>query len=303
VTQLARSFDLAPARSVAYEVIGKGEPLLWIEGGPGFPACMGRPDVKLLQDSFTCYLVDAPGCGGSSPPARKDDYDHLGHVRFFEEVRVALDLGPLTVMGHSWGGLIALLYAALVPDAVRRCVVVDGYAGEASVPSEVYLSEQDRAFARLRDYDWLSHSVAAWDQLGPVGDRTPAQWEEAFWPCWPLYFAYPETSQAQAHIARLRRDCRVNVDVMRVWDRPSLSELDVRPQLADIDCPTLVLVGEHDFICGPSWANAVASNVPDAELVLFEDCGHMPQYEHPERFAITVLRWCESHPGTAGGGS
>jgi pimeloyl-ACP methyl ester carboxylesterase len=179
VTQLARSFDLAPGRSVAYEVIGRGEPLLWIEDGPGFPACLGRPDVELLRHSFSCYLVDAPGCGGSSPPERDDDYDHFGHVRFFEEVRVALGLGPLTVMGHSWGGLMALVYAAVAPDAVRRCVVVDGYAGEASVPPEVYLPEQERAFARLRGYDWLDESRAAWEKIQTWADWRPAQYEEA----------------------------------------------------------------------------------------------------------------------------
>jgi proline iminopeptidase len=288
---------------VAYEVIGEGEPLLWIEGGPGFPACLGRPDVELLRDSFSCYLVDAPGCGGSSPPARENDYDHLGHVRFFEEVRTALGLGPLTVMGHSWGGLMALIYAALVPEAVLRCVVVDGYAGEGSVPPEVFLPEQEQAFARLRKYDWCDEALEAWRHVQTLSDLTPGQWEEAFWPCWPLYFAYPESSEAQAHIARLRRDCRVNVDVMRIWDQPRLLELDIRPLLHDIDCPTLVLVGEHDFICGPSWAKPVTENVAYAELVTFEDCGHIPQYEDPERFAMTVLRWCKNHPqGRAVGG-
>ena len=255
--------------------------------------------MELLRDSFSCYLEDAPGCGATSPPERENEYDHLGHVRFFDEVRMALELGPLTVMGHSWGGLMALLYAALVPDAVRRCIVVDGYAGEASVPTDVYLAEQNRAFERLRGYDWFDQSMAAWEQIGlvPVGDRTSNQWEEVFWGCWPLYFAYPESSEAKKHIARLRRDLRgVNMDVMRVWDRPPLNELDVSPQLRDIRCPTLVLVGEHDFICGPSWAKPIVQNVAHAEFVVFEDCGHMPQYDDPERFVMTVLGWCESHP-------
>jgi proline iminopeptidase len=254
---------------------------------------LGRPDVEILQENFSCYLIDAPGCGGSSPPGRRDDYDHLGHVRFFEEVRAALGLGPLTLMGHSWGGLIALVYAALVPDAVRRCVVVDGYAGEGSVAPEVYLPEQERGLARLRRYHWFDEAWAAWNE--PLGDRTPVEWEQVFWPVWPLYFAYPESPEARARIARLRRDCRMNVDVMRVWGLPQLVELDIRPLLAEIECPTLVLVGEHDFICGPSWGKEVARNIADAELVIFEDCGHIPQYEDPERFAMTVVQWCNSH--------
>jgi pimeloyl-ACP methyl ester carboxylesterase len=70
-------------------------------------------------------------------------------VRFFEEVRDALGLGPVTVMGHSWGGLIAVLFAAMFPESVRRCIVVDGYAGDGSVfQTFLYRNRSERLIVR-----------------------------------------------------------------------------------------------------------------------------------------------------------
>lgn len=66
-------------------------------------------------------------------PLRPEHYDLSGHVAFFEAVRLALGLGPLTLVGHSWRGLVAMAYAALEPNAVRRLIVIDGYAGGGSI--------------------------------------------------------------------------------------------------------------------------------------------------------------------------
>jgi pimeloyl-ACP methyl ester carboxylesterase len=78
VTQLSSSLDLPQGRRIAYEVIGKGQPLLWMEGGPAFHPVWAAPMWNCCRTVFSCYLVDAPGCGRSSPATRENDYDHLG---------------------------------------------------------------------------------------------------------------------------------------------------------------------------------------------------------------------------------
>ena len=71
----------------------------------------------------------APGSGRTTAPTADGDYDLTSIVEFWEAVRRALGLGPVTVMGHSWGGLVAPAWAALHPEGVRRLIVVSGYAG------------------------------------------------------------------------------------------------------------------------------------------------------------------------------
>jgi pimeloyl-ACP methyl ester carboxylesterase len=292
---LANLLTLPDGRTVEWEAVGDGEPLLWIEGGPGLPAHLARPDVALISDRFRCYLVNAPGCGRTSPPPEPNGYSLDGHVRFFDEVRRALGLGPVTVMGHSWGGLVAAAYAAAVPDAVRRLVVIDGYLGDGSVETAEAEAERERALDRVRDRDWFPAAVAAHDVWTRLGDITPEELREADNPGWPLYFAEPESAASRFHVKRIRREVRWNLEVSRFWEPPG-SDTNLRPVLARIACPTLVVVGEHDFICGPVWNRPIATGIPGATYVEIPGVGHLPQYEAPEAFRRDLFDWLD---GTA----
>ena len=123
---LEHLLELPDGRRAEWEASGAGTPMLWIEGGPGLPAHLARPDVALVADRFRAHLVNAPGCGRSSTPTTADGYGLDAHVRYFDDVRRALGLGAVTVMGHSWGGLVALALAVAVPEAVERLVIIDG---------------------------------------------------------------------------------------------------------------------------------------------------------------------------------
>jgi len=84
---LAEILTLADGRTVEWEAAGAGPPLMWVEGGPGLWAHLARPDVELMADLFCCHLVNAPGCGRTSPPADISGYNLPGIIAFFEEVR------------------------------------------------------------------------------------------------------------------------------------------------------------------------------------------------------------------------
>ena len=285
---LANLLELDDGRTVEWEAIGEGEPLLWIEGGPGLPAHLARPDVRLLGRRFRSHLVNAPGSGRTSPPETAAGYGLAEQVRFFDEVRRSLGLGPVTIMGHSWGGLVALALAIQVPSAVRRLILIDAYAGEASVEPEAAAAERDRAWDRIRDRPWFDDAVATFAE---PDDVTGPELDERFKRCWPLYFAEPDSAEARPHVARLRRETRWNIDAVRAWSpEPAL---DYRPQLEHIRCPTLVIVGEHDFICGPSWNRPIASGIPGATYAEIPGVGHIPHYEAPEEVRAIVEGWLD----------
>lgn len=289
--ELSDVLELPDGRIVEWEARGGGGPLLWIEGGPGFPAHLARPDVDLIADRFRCHLVNAPGCGRTSPPIDPAGYSLDAHVEFFEAVRAALSLDRVTLMGHSWGGLVAIAFAALRPDKVRRLVVIDGYAGEGSVTERAAMAERDRAFDRVRDRPWFETALEAFDATIDSRTMTEEELVETFIRCLPLYFADPESDASIAHIERLRREFRWNIDVMERWDSGELD--DVVPLLPQVSCPTLVMVGELDFICGPVWNRPIAEGIRGARYVEFEGIGHLPQYEAPERFRTELFTWLE----------
>src|SRR5215470_13253838 len=109
---LAELLTRADGRTVEWEAVGDGPPLMWVEGGPGFWAHLARPDVQMVSDLFRCHLLNAPRCGRTSPPADIAGYDLPAIIAFFEEVRDSLGLGRVSVMGHSWGGLVVAAWAA-----------------------------------------------------------------------------------------------------------------------------------------------------------------------------------------------
>jgi proline iminopeptidase len=282
--QLEHVLELPDGRCVEWEFTGEGEPMIWIEGGPGLWAHLGRPDVALLADGFRCHLVNAPGCGRTSPDS-STGYDLASHVRFFDDVRAALGYETVTLVGHSWGGLVAVASAIAHPEHVRGLIVVDGYAGDASVLEADADAEREAAFDRVRDREWFEDAVAAILETMP----TEAAEVERFRAAWPLYFAHPESEAAVHHVERLRGELRWNMDALRAWEPEP--PIDLRPQLERVVCPTLVIAGEHDFICGPSWNRPIAEGIPGARLAIVPDVGHMPQYEAPDEFRRIVDSW------------
>ena len=282
--------SLEDGRQASYVTFGLGDPLLWIEGGPGYPASLGIPDCELLASRFTCYLVDAPGSGESTPTRSPDEHRWPAIVAWFDAVRTALQIPQWTLMGHSWGGLIALAYAATHPAPVARLIVVDGYAGEASVPAEDAEAATAAALIRHQGTPAFEASLAPERDLNEK--TTVDDLMRDMDPLYPLYFAYPERPASVAHIARLRREGALNPDASRAWDLDGYaSSVDLTPILRNISAPTLVLVGEHDWVCGPVWAHHIAAHTPDARLHIFHESGHCPQYEEPDRFVRVVEDW------------
>ena len=98
-----------------------------VPGGPGFSAAYMNGDAELLSDVLHSYLIDPHGSGSSTPPANPADYSPEGHARFYEQVRQALALPEVTVVGHSFGATTALTYAALFPESTASCVAVAAF--------------------------------------------------------------------------------------------------------------------------------------------------------------------------------
>lgn len=294
VIALANVVELDDGRIVEWEALGTGrEPLVWVEGGPGLPAHLARADVAPVLDRFRCHLVNAPGSGRSSPPPTADGYDLERVVEHFERWRRAVGLGAVTPMGHSWGALVAAAWAALHPASIRRLILVDGYAGGGSVDPVEAAAERDRAMDRLRSRPWFE---AVWASV--VADtETPGRPEathvEGFNRVLPLYFAEPDQPVARAHIERLRREMRVDPAFVDAWTGPR-ETADYRLLLGRVACPTLVIVGEHDWICGPVWARSLAAAIPGARLEQIERSGHLPQYEAPAAFRAVIDAWLAS---------
>jgi proline iminopeptidase len=116
----------AAAGGLWFETRGSGPPLALIPGGPGLASDYLGPLADLLTSSFTVVLVDSRGCGRSRP---RNSYEIADHVADLEAVRLALNLERWTVVGHSFGGALALAYALEHPDRTDGVIVIANGAG------------------------------------------------------------------------------------------------------------------------------------------------------------------------------
>ena len=256
--------------------------------------------MELVSDLFRCHLVNAPGCGRTSPPADISGYGLPGIVAFFEEVRERLGLGRVTVMGHSWGGLVAGAWAAAHPESVDRLVVIDGYPGGAggsgsAVDHNAARAERERAYARHASQPWYDAAVRALAAEDEGGDEDTDEetWVSRFDPAWPMYFADPCSPLSAPHLARVRAEVRMNMAMNSAWfgEACHFDNIDILPSLAAVQCPSLVIAGQHDFICGPSWNRPIAAAIPASRFAEIADAGHVPQYEQPGAFRAALLDW------------
>ena len=116
----------------------------------------------------------------------------------------------------------------------------------------------------------------------------------------PAYIGDPATYSSVA--ASLQRSS-FNAELAALWFRDGSARYDLRQTLRDIRVPTLVAVGELDWIMPPSASRKLAAQIPNAELVIVQGVGHFMFGEAPEEFQRLVGQCVTGAAGPGDGGS
>jgi pimeloyl-ACP methyl ester carboxylesterase len=268
-TVRVRGLDLAVFTTPA---VPGAPPLLCVNGGLLFDHTLLWPALAPLAARRQLVLYDQRGRGASQPPpgvrAARIEHD-AGDL---PALRVALGIDRWDVLGHSWGGGIAMLGAAQDQAATRRLVLVD----PVGVTSAWLDALHDGALARLAPAGRAALDAAS-EALAAAGGPDPAlssDYSQALYPAW---FASAELA---AMFAPPRSASRAGAAVST---RLREEGYDWRPLLADLRVPTLVIHGESDLL-PVSVARETAALLPRARLALVPDAGHMPFWEAPREF-------------------
>jgi len=249
------------------ESVGEGRPCICLHGGPGTDASGLTRTLTPLAAELDLRLIfyDHRGHGRSEWVAVEQcTQDQL--VADVEGVRQALGLGPVHVLGISWGGFLGLMYAARYPASVRTLAVVG-----ASASRDFMGRAEDNARRRATAEQWAAYR-ALWD--GSLSDDQ--SFKRAFDTIRPLHLHDPGLAAANS---AARADIRYRLAVRRFIIEHEYARYDCRAELPRIACPTLVAVGRHDWICPVDQSEEIARLVPGAQLAIFEQSGHSPQIE------------------------
>ena len=267
----ARGLDFAVFKSPPVE---NKTPLLCINGGLHFGHDVLWPALAPLAASNQLIFFDQRGRGKSQQPPgpRTAKFEHdAGDIA---PIRRALGIDHWNVLGHSWGGGLAMLSTAADQEAVNKLVLVDAVG-----PTSGWLSQlHSRAIDRL-----TGEPRAALEQLDPVKLQTDdiathAAYTSALYPAWfsdrefGAIFSSPRANSTTgaAVAARLRREG---------YDWTSI--------ISSIRVPTLVVHGEDDLL-DVAVARSIHELIAGSELSLIPHAGHLPFWEAPEDFFSRV---------------
>jgi pimeloyl-ACP methyl ester carboxylesterase len=272
---LESPIETAPGVTLFTRHVGGGPSVVVLHGGPGAHHDYLLPQYDALATRRTLHYYDQRG-GGRSPVARDVPLGWEAHVADLRTLVARWDAAPATLLGYSWGGLLALLYALRHGDTVGRLALVcpapvtardrrrfaanfaersraPAIIGARSALQESDLRTRDPEAYRRRLFEL---SVAGYfHDVGRVGDLTP-------------FRITGRTQQA-------------------VWD--SLDAYDLREPLGRLRIPTLIVAGRDDPI--PLDATEETAYLLDAELHVFDASGHCPHVEEPTRFVATLDAW------------
>lgn len=263
-----------------------GEPgaprLLVLHGGPGASHDYLLPQMLRLAETHELIFYDQRGGGRS----RTDDPMPISwrtHVNDLARVVAEFELEPLSLVGYSWGGLLALLYAldAARDPALRhprRLLLVD------PAPMSRVLRDQFEAEFAERQRSPLVQELRAELAASGLRERDPdAYRQRAFELSVAGYFADPRRA---VNLTPFRVVGKVQ---QSVWE--SLAQYDLIPDLDTVRCPTLLVHGRQDPI--PLQSSELAARQLGARLVVLDDCGHVPYVEQPDGLFAAALGWLD----------
>lgn len=269
--------------SVHFKEMGQGEPVFVLLHGFGASTYSWREVLEPLSKEGRVIAYDRPSFGLTSRPmpgdwTRTNPYSVQGNVELLDGLMNQLGVEKIILVGNSAGGGVAAAYAIAYPERVQGLVLVDpaiGNGHEGRFPSwilPIMATPQMRHLGPL-----LVRSIA-----GDSGDETiKLAWHNPTLINQQVYDGYRKPLQANN------------------WDK-ALYEFTIASnptedlsRLTEIKIPVLVVSGDDDRIVPTDSSIHLSNEIPGAKLVIFNNCGHVPQEECPNQFMDALKGFLE----------
>lgn len=285
--------EAASAIDLHWFASGEGPNVIVVHGGPGIPFESAPPGLEALTGEFCFVFYDQRGCGRSSRPIEgfegRNKWRHIkqlegtlgmaAQIADIERIRRHLGDERVRLVGHSFGGLIAALYAAEFPQRVASLVLV------APADLLVMPAPGDGAFGAIRERlpeDRRAEFDAFVDRyldLGSIFGKTEAELlalDREFASYW-MTAAGSDAEPPDGGGGWMARALYFSLGKRHDW----------RDALGAVDAPVVVIHGTDD-ISPRAGSERYVDALPNARLVELDGCGHFPFFDAPERFATVV---------------
>jgi len=261
--------------------VGRGEPLVILHGGPDFDISYLLPDLDRLASSYRLIYYDQRGRGQSAQGVKPEDVTLASEIADLDKVREHFQLETMTLVGHSWGAVLALEYALRHPARLARLILMNPAPASAA----------DLAFFRSAYVKQLGSEMEQQRTIAN-GPSYQAADPDAVTARYRIHFKHALARAADyeklmtiMHAGFVKQGSDGILKARAVEDRLmadtwAIAGYDLLPKIRTIAVPTLVLTADHDFIPVEIAAH-IAQAMPKAQLVTLKNCGHFAFMECP----------------------
>lgn len=259
---------------VAYRTAGdRSKPPIFFVHGWLMHSRSWRTVMEALEATHFCIAIDLPGFADSAKPRDRRVYTIDSYAATVLGTVDALGIGEFALIGHSMGGQIALQVASAVPDRVSRMAAI------APV-----VTGRLQAFIRLVTVPQMAVGHLLPFAVPPTAAlfRHPR--------VAPIMFGtwFHRAPPAEVWREEVIRATAPDIVTPAYWSVRSIMATDLTAQLSRIAAPTLIIAGRRDRVVPFQESVAAAERIPGGCLDLFDECGHFPFFEYPERFNTLV---------------
>ena len=282
--ELTRKINVEDGYTVWSRSIGGGAstertPLLLIHGGPGVPHQYLENLAALASSDQRVIFYDQLGCGFSDQPNEPERWHMARFVKEVDMVREALGLDEVVLLGQSWGGMLAIEYALQKPTGLLGMILSN------TTPSARLLAEESNALLKALPSSMLE-TIARHEAAGTTDQPEYLQAMEQFYgrhivrvhPM-PDFVQYSFDHIGQPYGVMWGPNEFTLTGNLQTWDRIN--------DLNQIQCPVLLICGEHDE-CTPAIHQLMHDKLDDSRLHILQGCSHLSHVEQPEQYMQIV---------------
>lgn len=267
-----------------WKVKGKGEPIVLVHGGPGLFHDYFLPYMEELTKDYQVVLYDQRGNGRSPVVISPETYNFKLLIEDLEALRKELGFKKFHLLGHSFGGYIAMKYAIEYSKNLKSLILVNSAPAKREFfiksvqkrAKKITPEDQKRIQQLMKDLNQNSGNIEALNTLLEIMGKVSLH----------------DPKNADEILATMKLNETTGRNMLRINKLQAglLKNYDISDKISVIQCPTLVMDAESDFMV-PESAEFMKSKIKETQVVKLKKCGHYPFAENPKAFFKTLRKF------------